>query len=157
MDVGPGAGHANLNDFNLGGLAILDGQLYVGSRDKGAVLVFDAVTGERQESIQLKDVRHLEAGRSVLAVTDSGVIRLRDRKVIIPQGDMDISGIAVSGNGDIFLSDQNSHQVHLFRHDGKRLATIGEPGGPYAGAYNAKRMVNPAGLAVGPAGKLWVT
>lgn len=157
MDIGPGAGHPDLNNFNLGGLAVFDGRLYVGSRDKKAVLVFDADTGEKRESIELDGVRHLEASDGVLAVVDAGVVRLRDRKLIVPAGDMDISGIAVSGNGDIFLSDLQSHQVHRFGPDGRRVTAIGRPGGAYAGAYDADRMVNPAGLAIGPGGKLWVT
>jgi hypothetical protein len=33
---------------------------------------------------------------------------------------------------------------------------LGKPGGPYVGAYDPARMVNPAAAAIGPRGKLWV-
>ena len=163
MEVGPGANHSDLNSFNLGGLAVLDGRLYVGSRDAQAVLTFDAKTGEPLTSIPLEGARHLAAGRNgtpshdLFAATDKGVIRFRDRKLIIAAGDMDLSGITIAPNGDILVSDRNSHQVHRFGSEGARVGTIGTPGGLYAGAYNSNRMVNPAGLTVGPDGKLWVT
>ncbi|MEQ8786124.1 MAG: FlgD immunoglobulin-like domain containing protein [Pirellulaceae bacterium] len=160
MDVGPGAGHADLHDFNLGGLAVHDGKLYVGSRDERAVLVLDAESGRRLDSIPLPNVRRLavDARRGDLyAATDDGVARLGDDRRLIDAGAMDLSGITVAPNGDLLLSDRTSHQVHRFSAAGKKLATVGAPGGPYQGAYVAERMVHPAGLAFGPDGKLWVT
>lgn len=157
MEVGPGANHADLGRFNLGGLAVLDGRLYVGSRDEKAVLVFDAKTGDRLDAIPLESVRHLAAGDALFAATDKGVIRLRDRKLLVASGEMDLSGIAVAPNGDLVVSDRNTHQVHRFNTQGIRIATIGTPGGPYQGRYDPSRMVNPSGLTFGPDGKLWVT
>ena len=157
MQVGPGANHADLTDFNLGGLAVKEGKLYVGSRDEQAVLVLDAETGERLESIPLPGVRHLATGKEAYAATDRGVMRLRDGKQIIEASNMDLTGITVASNGDILVSDGTSHQIQRFTADGKPLATIGKPGGPYKGAYDPARLVNPAGLVFGPDGKLWVT
>lgn len=165
MQVGPGSNHSNLDEFNLGGLAIKDGKLYVGSRDKQAVLVLDAATGERLESLPLPGVRHLTAGREIYAATDQGVVRLRDGKTLVPsakiatglESEPQLSGITVAPNGDLLVSDANSHQIHRFTAEGNLVATIGDPGGPYKGAYDPKRMVHPAGLVFGPAGKLWVT
>jgi sugar lactone lactonase YvrE len=157
MEIGPGSKHPDLSRYNLGGLAVLDGKLYVGSRGKDAVLVFEAATGEPLNSIPLNGVRHLTASDDVFAATDQGVVRLSDRKLLVPAGDMDIAGIAIAPSGDIVLSDRNSHQVHRFDAEGKYLAALGAPGGPYRGVYDRQRMVNPAGLAFGPDGKLWVT
>jgi len=157
MVVGPGANHPDLNRFNLGGLAVCDGKLYVGSRDEKAVLVFDARTGDRLDRIPLAGVRHLTAHGEVFAATDQGVVRLRDGKLLVPAGTMDLSGIALAPGGDFVVSDRNSHQVHRFSADGARIATIGTAGGPYAGRYDPHRIVHPAGLTFGPDGKLWVT
>lgn len=175
MKVGPGANHPDLNKFNLGGLAVSDGKLYVGSRDENAVLVFDANTGERLNAIRLEGVRHLATRRigspsaepsdgrrsipscRIYAATDKGVIRLHDGKLLVAAGDMDLSGITIAPNADILVSDQDTHQVHRFSSEGTHVATVGAPGGPYAGVYDPDRMVNPAGLTFGPDGKLWVT
>ena len=157
MQVGPGSTHTDLQKFNLSGLAVHDGKLYVGSRDENAVLVLDAEMGQQLESIALPGVRHVAAGEEVYAATDHGVVRLSDRKTILNAGEMDITGLAIGPGGDIFLSDGKSHQVHQFTLAGKLVKTIGKAGGPYKGAYDPERMVHPAGLVFGPAGKLWVT
>ncbi|QDV41063.1 NHL repeat protein [Stieleria neptunia] len=165
MQVGPGAKHPNLDEFNLGGLAIQDGKLYVGSRDKQAVLVLDAATGQRLESLPLPGVRHLTAGTEIYAATDHGVVRVRDGKTVvssadiasISQGEPQLSGITIAPNGDLLVSEAKSHQIYRFAANGSLVATIGAPGGPYKGAYDPKRMVHPAGLVFGPDGKLWVT
>lgn len=158
MAVGPGAGHPDLTQYNLGGLAVLNKQIYVGSRSKQAVLVFDAENGNLIETLPVKGPRHLAAGKdAVFVATDRGVVRLSDGKLIIDAGKLEITGLTVAPNGDLWLSDGASHQVHHFTSAGKAVETIGTPGGPYSGAYDPNHMVNPAGLAFGPDGKLWVT
>ncbi len=163
IEVGPGSKHPDLKDFNLGGLAVADGKLYVGVRDKQAVWVLDAETGKRLDAIEMPGVRHLAAGQDLYAATADSVVRLRDGKRIVDAETMDISGIAVAGDpetavdGSILLSDLNSHQVHRFDLNGQALGVVGTAGGPYKGAYDPDRMVRPMGLVLGPAGKLWVT
>ena len=157
MQVGPGSSHPDLEEFNLAGLAVSDGKLFIGSRNLGAVLVHDAKTGDRVRSIPVEGPRHLAAGHGVFAATDAGVIRLRDSRKIITADTLDIQGITISPNGEFFLSDRRTHQVHRFRKDGKKIESIGKSGGPYAGPYDPTRFVNPAGLAIGPGGKLWIT
>lgn len=172
MVVGPGSDHPELKDYNLGGIAVFKDRIYVGCRSENAVLVFNPENGERLESIAIKGVRHLAAGPdSVYAATDSGVVRLSDNKPILRSGirqnsrrvrnsgesHYNIAGLTVGPNGNLWISDANSHQVHEYNLSGKRLSTVGNPGGPYRGTYDRDRMVEPAGLAFGPDGKLWVT
>lgn len=152
MDVGPAS---DLDAFNLGGLAVLDGRLYVGSRDKKAVFVLDAASGKPVGRIALEGVRHLAAGKELLAATDRGVIRPRDGRLLFEN--RNIGGLAVAPNGDLLVSDVKTHQVRRFPPEGRELAAIGVPGGPYRGAYDPQRMVNPRGLVFGPDGRLWVT
>lgn len=158
MEIGPGSDHPDLDQFNLGGLAAHEGKLYVGSRDERAVLVYDPESGERVDSIRLEGVRHLASGPSgVVAVTDRGIERVGDQTLIVPAGGFAFAGLTVAPNGDLLASDAVSHQIHRFTSAGKPVSVIGKPGGPYRGAYDPERMVHPAGLAVGPDGKLWVT
>ncbi|MFT4549626.1 MAG: hypothetical protein ACI9MB_003600, partial [Verrucomicrobiales bacterium] len=140
MEVGPGSKHPDLKSYNLSGLAILDGQLYVGSRDKNAVFVHDAATGERRGTIPLKDLRDLAAGKkTVFAATGSGIVSLDDSKTVASTGDLKITGLTVAPNGDFWVSDRASHQVHHFSVGGKRIGSIGVPGGPYKGVYDPNR------------------
>ncbi|MBK8094018.1 MAG: hypothetical protein IPK32_19120 [Verrucomicrobiaceae bacterium] len=148
-------GQSDLKQFNLGGLAVLDGKLYVSCRDKKAVLVIDAKTGEQLDKIALENVNHLAAGKELFAATDRGVLRVQDQKLIVEN--TRISGLTIAPNGDILISDASTHQVRRFSSTGIEYAITGKPGGPYRGPYDPQRMVNPAGLAVGPDGKLWVT
>jgi sugar lactone lactonase YvrE len=158
MEVGPGSAHPDLKSYNLGGLAVAGGKIYVGSRNKNAVLVFDATSGKKLDPIPLKGVRHLAAKADALyAAADDGVYRVKDGKRMIAAGKMKLTGLAIGPKGDLWVSDQTSHQVHRFSLAGKRVDTLGTPGGPYKGAYDPNRMVNPAGLTFGPEGKLWVT
>jgi sugar lactone lactonase YvrE len=158
MEVGPGSKHPDLKSYNLSGLAILDGQLYVGSRDKNSVFVHDAATAERLRTIPLKDLRDLATGQeAVFAATDSGIVSLNDGKEVASTRGLKITGLTVAPDGDFWVSDRASHQVHHFSAEGKRIGSIGTPGGPYKGVYDPNRMVNPTGLTFGPEGKLWVT
>lgn len=62
------------------------------------------------------------------------------------------AGVAVTANGDIWLSDGNNHRVMLVNASGTLLTTIG--GGLAASGSN--EFTAPAGLAVDAQGHLWV-
>ncbi|MDB4537643.1 hypothetical protein N9230_03410 [Akkermansiaceae bacterium] len=158
MEVGPGSKHPDLQSFNLAGLVVQDGKIYVGSRDMQAVFVFDAQSGEKLSQLPIKNPRHLAAGEEgVFVATDDGIDSLGGKKRVLSSKELDITGFTIAPNGDFWLSDGKSHQVHRYTPKGERIDTIGVPGGPYQGVYDPNRMVNPAGLTVGPKGKLWVT
>ena len=158
MEVGPGSDHPDLKDYNLGGIAFFKGKIYVGSRGKSAVFVFDPESGERVDSFAIKGLRHLAAGaESIYAATESGIVRIGDGKTIVSSDKLDITGLTIGPKGDIWLTDAKTHQIHRFGLTGERIQTVGKPGGPYKGVYDRDRMVEPAGLAFGPDGKLWVT
>ncbi|EAQ81697.1 FlgD immunoglobulin-like domain containing protein [Blastopirellula marina] len=157
MQVGPGSKNAALEGYNLGGLAVHDGQIYVGSRQHNAVLVLDAESGKLMKKIPVQGPRMIAAADDVFVAADRGVIRLRDQKLIVPAANLDLAGIAIASNGDILVSDRHSHQIHRFDSAGKFVTKIGSPGGPYAGKYDPSRIVDPEGIDFGPDGKLWVT
>ena len=158
LEVGPGSLHPDLKSFNLGGLAAAGGRIYVGSRGKQAVLVFDSETGKQVDSIPMKNVRHLASdGDTVFAATDAGVFRVKDGQQLVKAGAMELSGLTIGPRGDLWVSDGQSHQIHRFTTRGELVETLGKPGGPYKGRYDPDRMVNPAGLTFGPEGKMWVT
>ena len=67
-------------------------------------------------------------------------------------------------DGRFYVSDPRLHVVHIFDKNGKPLGKIGKDGGitqgtdrVVAGPYDPLRLHNPAGLALGPDGHLWVT
>ena len=158
VEVGPGSAHPDLQQPNLAAVAVHDGRIYVGCRDKGTVFVLDAATGEHRDKLPLAGVRQLAAGpEGVIAATDQGLVRLADGKLLVAADGIDFTGLTVAAGGDLWASDGKSHQVHHFSAAGRLIETLGTPGGPYQGAYDPNRMVNPRGLVFGPDGKLWVT
>ncbi|MFT5127348.1 MAG: hypothetical protein ACI8W8_000951 [Rhodothermales bacterium] len=141
-DTAPAGG-----EYSLGGIAVTNGRIYVGSRDKKAILVFDAESAEPVDRVPMSGLRALIAD---FAITDAGLVRWSGERIVAG----DFAGLAAADDG-IWVSQ--AQQVHRYSLAGELLETLGTPGGPYAGVYDPKRLVNPAGLAIGPKGKLWVT
>ena len=69
----------------------------------------------------------------------------------------DPQGLVLAGNGDIYISLRGkSHQVIVLDSKGMFLRSIGKPGVPKSGLYDALRMNNPNGLALTDDERLWV-
>ena len=161
LEIGPGSANPKWEGPSLGGLAFLDGRLYVSNRASNAVVVLDAETGKKVGELPLDAPGALaaHAGR-LLAVSKSAIVRIapaskKSESVVGGLGAPE--GIAVDGEGRLYVSDGQTHTVRVFDAKGNALHQIGKPGGPYAGPYDPERMVNPRGLAVAPNGWLWVT
>ena len=92
MEVGPGSSHPDRGDFNLGGLAVLDGKLYVASRDKAAVFVLDAETGEPVNNAMLAlNANDPDKLAKAYSLWKKGPItpNLREAIIASSQGDID--------------------------------------------------------------------
>ncbi len=101
-------------------------------------------------------------GASLLAISGQRVVRFPFPRMdqppvpVISEGLNDPRHIALDADGNIYISDPGVHQVHVFSPQGRRLRSIGEPGGPQRGPYNEQRMANPQGIAISADGRLWV-
>jgi len=162
LEVGPGSANKDFRGRNLGGLAASGGRLYVSCRAAGVLAVLDAASGARTGELKLDAPGPLAvAGASLLAVSGTAIVKIDPATglatPLVPAGRLDPAGIAADAAGTFYVSDAKTHQVHAFDAGGKPLRVIGKPGGPYVGAYDPERMVNPRGLAVASNGWLWVT
>lgn len=158
---GPGTEKPALKKgMSLGGMALLDGNLYISSRKEDALLIVDASTGKQTGKIELKAPGALTAHAGALyAVSDSSVVRIDPAAgrpaTLIASGTIDPRGLALDEKGQLYVTDAKSNTVQVYDANGKLQKTIGKPGGAYTGAYDAQRMVNPRGIAVA-GGRLWV-
>ncbi len=160
LDVGPGSANPKWEGPTLGGLALLDGKLYVSNRAANAIVVLDAETAKKVDDIPLDSPGALvaHAGR-LLGVSRSVVVRIdpaSKKAENVVEGLGSPEGIAADGEGRLYVSDGQIHTVRVFDASGKALREIGKRGGPYAGPYDPERMVNPRGLAAALNGWLWV-
>lgn len=148
--------------LDLGGLAALDGKLYLASRLTNNILVLDAKTCEKVREIALPAPGTLTvAGGKLYAVSGRQIVSLDPASgqstAIVTDETLDPQGLAVSADGRCYVSDGRTSTVRVYNAQGKLDKTLGKPGGAYAGAYDAERMVNPRGLTLAPNGWLWVT
>jgi len=158
---GPGTAKPALRKgMSLGGMALLDRKLYIGSRKEDALLIVDSASARQTGRIALKAPGAMTAhGGALYVVSDSAVVRIDPAApkptTIIPAGTIEPRGLALDEQGNLYISDAKSSTVHVYDAKGKSLKTIGKPGGAYIGAYDPERMVNPCGIAVS-GGRLWV-
>ncbi|MGI6496502.1 MAG: FlgD immunoglobulin-like domain containing protein [Kiritimatiellia bacterium] len=167
--VGPGAEPPAPNRLSLAGLAYLDGKLYLASGFDAAILVLDPADGHETGRIPLVAPAALAAtpDGKLLAASDGAVVRIDPAtgasETIVAAGLLQPSGLAAAPDGRIFVSDAATHSVKVLPAGDSdparpRFTTIGsQPGGPYQGAYDPDRLINPRGLAFAPDGRLWIT
>ena len=130
----------------------------------GNPIVPDNRSGTKVAEVPIEAPRGLAVtpdGGHLLAISGTKVVRFPfppqgQPAVVVSQGLEKPAHLAVDTTGNIYVSDQGTHQVKVFSADGKPLRTIGKPGGPQLGPYDEQRMANPAGLAISADGRLWV-
>jgi hypothetical protein len=158
-DIGP----QNIGE-NLKGLAVSGDTLYVSRYHDDKVAAYDWKKGTLLREYAIPKPAGLAAAKdSVLVVSGKQVLRLNpetgDAKPVVTEGLASPFGVAVSKDGRIFVSDcGDAMQVKVFDAVGKLVETIGKAGGrPWAGRYDPKGMLKPAGLTVDAEEKVWVT
>jgi hypothetical protein len=168
-DASGGGGDNDWVD-QLGGLAACDGLLVASMHKLGVLLFIDAHDGKVLGEARVESPRGLAfdaqgrllvlSGATLLryAVNASDPAKLVTTAPLIARGLDDPRGITLDAQGNILISDGGaSHQVKVFTPEGKFVRAIGKAGAPTAGPYDPLHMNNPAGMAVDPNGRLWVT
>ena len=162
IEFGPGSANPDASGMGLSGLEVLGGKLYVGDHFRNQVIVLDAATGEREREMRFDTPGAIRRrGKVLLAMSGTSVVSLDPATgrtaTVIREGAAEPAGLAVGHDGSIFISDRTTHTVRVFDAAGRQVREIGKRGGPYEGAWDGERMVNPRGLAVSANGWLWVT
>ncbi len=167
--VGPGSPDKAADRVALAGLALVKGRLYLGDQSKNEVLEIDPATGAVARSFPLEYPVALAAGTDTLfALAGQRLVELNpaDGKVIREIASLDghPAGLAVGTDGIFYVSDDQKDIVHILDAGGKQVGQVGKDGGltqgteeVKAGPYDPLRLDNPAGLALGADGHLWVT
>lgn len=147
------------------GLAAAGGKLYVSLFYENKLLALDAATGKPTgEEIAIPAPVGLCKldGHTLLAVSGKQVMRIdlaaRTAAPLVRSELVAPHSVALDKTGNIFVSDWgSSFQVKAFAPDGRFLRVIGKEGGrPWVGAWDARGMLVPRGIAVADDGRLWV-
>lgn len=143
----------------LAGAAFLAGRLYVADRERQEILVVAPDDGRVEKTLPLKDPGPLAtAGDALYATSGREVVALepasgKARKLFaLPFAPRGLCATAKA----FFVSGAPDHAVKAYAPTGKPLKSYGAPGGNYAGRWDPRRLVAPAGVAATAAGKLWV-
>jgi len=160
-EIGPGSQNKAAIDTSLRGLAMLNGTLYISDFHAGRVIAVDPKTGDKTGEFKLAEPGALAAcGADLLAVSGENVVRVAPAtgqvKTLVAAGTTVPAGLVADGQQNFYVSDARSHTIRLFDKSGKQTQEFGTPGGPYAGAYQPQRLINPRGLALAANGWLWV-
>ena len=145
--------------FPLTGAALADSVLYVSNREQNQVMKVDPETGKVTGNFALPEPGPLAwDGQKLYAVSGRKVVTLdrQNGKVAalftLPYAPR---GLYVR-NQEFFVSGAPDSTIKVYGPDGRARRTVGKPGGGYAGAWQPERLVEPVGVAVTPAGELWV-
>ncbi len=163
-------GQPRYDDIDVGettnaiGLAVANKRVYIAMHDDNQLLVLDADTAARLDQIPVPAPAGLyaEAGRGILAVSDTRIVRInpanKQIQTVIGTGLVAPRCVTEDAKGRIFVSDWgSSFQVKAFSSAGAPLHAIGKEGGrPWVGPWMPNGMLVPTGIAVGGDGNLWV-
>lgn len=146
----------------LTGVALLRDAVCVGSRTAGGITLYDRATAAKRSVIAVPTVGPLcAAGADLLVVSGDAVLRLPGGKgpgqQILKRAGHALAALAWDARTEtILVTDATDSQVVAYAADGSERRRYGVPGGAYAGAYQADRLVDPRGITVAD-GLLWVT
>lgn len=151
------------------GMACDSTTVYVSAYAKNTIRLFDAETGRWLRDIPCPGPRGiaLDANGDLYAVsyiTGQAPSVVVFRKATLPAVPVITTNllapwdVAVDAAGRLHVSDQmESQQVKVFSSTGKLLRTVGKAGGrPWAGKYNGKALLHPAGVAADAQGGVLV-
>lgn len=109
------------------------------------------VPGAREMEVWLRS--DLAGGFGEASAGGTGAPQLRlvaQQSISLPEGATNPTGAVIDGQGNVYISDTTSHQVHIFSPDGTLLRSIGGLGSDLGKFYE------PRGLAVDNQGNLYV-
>jgi len=127
-------------DTSIGGLAVHGGVLYASCPGKDAIFVYHAAQGDLKATWRVPKPGCLAArpDGTLIAISDNRLATVADGRVTPLGGEAleEPSGIAISGDGTIFVSVRGTKQrVLAFAPDGKPKAAIGKEGGADRGQF----------------------
>lgn len=145
--------------YALAGAAYLNGALYIADQSDHVIRVIDPETCCEKMSVPLESPGPLAVANGQLYVTSGTRIFALDpttqaKRLILslayrPRG--------LCGDGQrLFITGNDASTVEIHNLSGAPISTLGTPGGPYQGAWDENRLVNPVGLTLAPDGTLWV-
>lgn len=154
---------ADWDGFSLAGFASAGKRLVVSSRADQAILVFDAASGERVQSLPLLEPGALAGlpDGTWFAVSAGAVLRFAPGatkpETLLKAGGLQPGAMAAGADSRLYVVDKSTHQIAVLDAlTGREKGRLGTPGGAYAGKYDPARMVNPMALTLADNGWLWV-
>lgn len=146
--------------YPLAGLAWFQGRLYLGDAEANELLIIDPATAAVEKTFPLVDPVALAASKDSLFAIAGGKLQKLDpvTGAAAPLATLQgvPAGLCVGDDNRFYISDINTHVVHVLDSSGKLLSSLGTPGGLVTGPYDSARLHNPTGLAL-LNGLLWVT
>jgi sugar lactone lactonase YvrE len=131
---------------------------------RSVLRVFDLKTDRQvREITTIPSLRGLavDSRGRLLAVSGSGVVAVDaetgETTPVVASGLDQPRGIAVAGDGTIYVIEGSTQQLLAFDPAGKLLRAIGTKGGrPAVGPWDRLGLLNPTGVAVDGEGNIWV-
>ncbi|XHR29818.1 MAG: hypothetical protein ACFUZC_04540 [Chthoniobacteraceae bacterium] len=159
---------------NLAGAALLDGKLYISLKQENRIIIMNVANGQIAGEIKVDAPGLIATDGSGFLAAFSGekLVRIDPESAKItplftpklspltmPSEYGNPAGMAISAEGEIYLSDVGTDQnVKVFKSEGKLQREIGKKGGrALNGPWQPEGMFEPHGLALDRDNQLWVT